>query len=100
MYRLAFCHRILRAERDGGCVYLSQRAYIEGLAVKFGVAAANPKHTPMESGAVLSKLQQPALGSEEQSEMASVPFREAYGAILYVSEVRPDIKGALTILGR
>ena len=97
---LTFVLKIKVRYGDDGCVYLSQRAYIEGLAVKFGVADANPKHTPMETGAVLSKLQQPAPGSGEQAAMASVPFREAYGAMLYVSEVRPDIKGALTILGR
>ena len=83
----------------GGLICMNQEAYIMDIAKKFKVDKANPKRTPMVTGAVLDKTQMPELGSAEHQAMLNTPYRSLMGALQYASNNRPDIKAAVSKLG-
>ena len=86
--------------QEDGLVKLSQTPYIEAMAKKFNLENANPKYMPMDPDAKFSKDQMPEVGSEEHNHMRTVPYRELLGSLMYATNVRGDISGAVNILSR
>jgi hypothetical protein len=75
-------------------IAINQKAYLELTASRFRISEANPIHTPMEPGAVLSKDQCP-------KDLINVPYHEACGHVLWPAVIsRPDIQFAVGILSQ
>ena len=89
----------LSIERDlsKSLVYISQKSYIKSLLKKFAMDEARPVKTPMETLTV-SAADCPLSGSDEELEMAKVPYREACGALMSLAiNSRPDILFAVGV---
>ncbi|UYV65505.1 hypothetical protein LAZ67_3004542, partial [Cordylochernes scorpioides] len=78
----------------GGCVTLTQRAYIKSLLERFNLQEGREVSTPMET--------RPELHEEEDEENCQdLPYRELIGGLLYISQrTRPDIAYAVSQLAR
>lgn len=75
---------------DNG-TFLSQRAYTEHILEKFRMADCNPVLTPTET--FESKSEATPLSNR-------VPYREAVGSLLYLTNTRPDICYAVSIVAQ
>jgi hypothetical protein len=92
----------LKIERDVNqkLLYISQHSYIREILAKFSMEDARPVKTPMEALTV-STSDCPLPGSDEQLEMAKVPYREACGALMSLAiNSRPDILFAVGVACR
>lgn len=79
--------RITR-DREKGLIFLDQRRHIEDLLHKYNMADCNSTSVPADPNQTLSKSMCPDIDKEE---MSRVPFQEAVGGLLYVSQgSRPD----------
>jgi hypothetical protein len=65
----------IERDLDKKLIFVSQKNYIKELLVKFSMADANSVKTPMDALTV-SSSDCPLPGSEEQLEMAAVPYRK------------------------
>ena len=84
----------VKRNRDERVIALNQKGYIEAMAARFGLTDAKPAYTPLESGAVLSKDQEP-------DDPINVPYQEACGHVLWPAIMtRPDVQFAIGLLAR
>lgn len=80
-------------QRDEG-IAIDQSKYIESILQRFGMYNCKPVCTAMESGATYLK-------STEKNVIRNVPYREAIGCLLYLSQgTRPDICYSVHTLSR
>ena len=64
------------------------------------MADSRPVATPMDPGAKLSQKQCPTT-AEEKEAMASIPYINAVGALMYLAvATRPDIAHTVSVLSR
>ena len=81
-----------------GTISLSQRAYLQRVLERFGMADCNPKSTPLPPGIVLSESDSRKT-DEDQHFMMDKPYREALGSCMWVQvATRPDIAFAVSVL--
>lgn len=81
-------------------ISLSQHAYIDHILERYGFSDIKPLVLPMDPHIQLSK-DQCATTTEEITLMRDKPYREALGALMYISvATRPDITYAVTQLAR
>jgi hypothetical protein len=84
----------------GKSVHLDQRAYIERMGARFGLADAKSEKLPLTPGINLSKADAPVT-KEEISQMSTTPYRSIIGSLLYAGRgTRPDIAFGVSLLSR
>ena len=87
-------------DRSKRTLCLSQSQYAMDVLTKFNMADCKPVGTPMDPGVRLTKDMCPTTDAERE-EMASVPYINAVGALMYLATAtRPDIANAVSILAR
>lgn len=74
-------------------IFLSQTKYATGLLKKFGMENCKPSLTPMEQTLKLSKFE----GGELVS---STHYRQLIGSLIYLTNTRPNLSYAVSILSR
>lgn len=81
--------------REEGKIFIDQSKYINAILAKFNMSDCKPVATPFDSNQKLSSDMSPKTEIEVQ-EMAKVPYQEAVGSILYLTQgTRPDIAYAV-----
>src|ERR1700744_1063626 len=87
-------------DTKNGTICLDQEGYINALLQRFNMENCNHVSTPMDLSIKLTKDMAPK-NSEEAEKMASIPFQEAVGSILYLAQgTRPDIAYAINNISR
>ena len=90
----------IRRDRAKRTLSLSQGAYVQTVLGRFNLENANTVTSPMDPSVHLTKSQSPAT-DEEKEDMASVPYRELIGSLMYAAvATRPDIAHAVTALSQ
>ncbi len=83
----------VRYDRDRGHLEFDQRAAIQALAAKYGVADLKPRSMPITLAVRLPKLAKPEIDPHE--------YLSIVGSCLHISQVsRPDIAYAVGVLSR
>lgn len=86
----------IERNRDGKEMFIHQSAYTQRILSKFNMQDAHPVSTPAEPGTVLRSP-----GPDDDVNLASIPFREAVGSLMFLSIVsRPDISFAVNLVSR
>jgi hypothetical protein len=81
-------------------IHLSQRSYIDAILSRYGFADIKPLSIPFDPHIHLTKDQMPTT-VEDIAIMRNKPYREALGALQYLSvATRPDITHSVSILAR
>lgn len=81
-------------------ITLDQEHYIDVILEKFNMTNCKTADTPMVAKQALSKEDGPS-NEEERIEMSAVPYQEAIGSLMYLSQcTRPDITFAVNKLSR
>lgn len=96
-----FCMGLhITRDRANGIIYLDQRRHIADLLTKFGMTDCNPAKVPADPNQILSKSMSPQT-STDKAAMSSIPYQEAVGGLLYISQgSRPDIAYAVSLVSR
>lgn len=83
----------MEISKTPGCIVISQRDYIKNVINKFNLSEAKGCSTPVDVNVKLSK--------NENEIISNFPYREAVGALLFLSSVsRPDITYAVNLVSR
>lgn len=83
----------LRITQTDDSIEIDQSVYIAEVLKRFGMENCKPAKTPAETG---KKLKIP-----EEHEIVDVPYQQAVGALLYISQgTRPDICHAVNVASR
>jgi len=87
--------QIERTYKDKIAIHqIHQKAYIERMLERFKMTDCNPAKTPMELNAKVELARK--MESLNEPKMENVPYLEAVGSLLYVSQIsRPDIAHAV-----
>ncbi|KMQ86075.1 gag-pol polyprotein [Lasius niger] len=81
-------------------ICLDQKSYIQKIIKKYGMEDCKPTSTPYDPSNKLSRDMMPK-NEEEEKEMKNVPYREAVGGLLYISQgTRPDVAYAVSTVSR
>ena len=81
----------IHRDAESHSVSISQRDYIENLAVKFNVQNAKPVKSPIPLGINFSAINPPST-KEEKKDTENLPYRELIGSLMFAATVsRPDI---------
>ena len=84
---------------SNGTLRLSQTNYIENILERFNMTASKQVSSPMVPNK--NMMEHKPRSKEDASSMISVPYREAIGALLYLSiRTRPDIAVAVGTLAK
>ena len=84
---------------SNGTLRLSQTNYIENILERFNMTASKAVSSPMVPNK--NMMEHKPRSKEDASTMTSVPYREAIGALLYLSiRTRPDIAVAVGTLAK
>ena len=84
---------------DGG-IQVHQRHFLDEVLAKFNAEQFKPVKNPARKEIKLSKEQCPKT-PEEKRDMASVPYRQVVGSLMYLANgTRPDIAHALNSVAR
>jgi hypothetical protein len=79
-------------DKERNIIYVSQQQYIASIVEIFRKYGINEFQTPMNERQHYSKSQMPKAGSAEALQMATLPYRELIGSLLWVSNgTRPDV---------
>lgn len=90
----------MRVIREQYVFSIDQEHYIGTVLEKFGMSDCKPVDVPMNSSLTLTKEDCPDT-IEEQREMSKIPYQEAIGCLMYISQcTRPDITFAVNKLSR
>ena len=90
----------VKRDRAARTISINQRAYIEGMAKKFGLTDTKPVQVPMLPGEILTKDQCPST-PPQLAAMQGVPYGEMIGHILWpVMISRPDALFMVGILAQ
>jgi hypothetical protein len=80
-------------------IKLSQAGYIENILERFNLVESKIKATPMLRVSDIMKNR--IRSKEEEIDLIGVPYREAIGALMYISvRTRPDISLSVCILAK
>jgi len=80
-------------------IYITQQQYIEYIVELFRKYGISEFRTPMDERHHYSKSQMPKQGSSEALLMATLPYRELIGSLLWVSNgTRPDVTYSVNTL--
>jgi hypothetical protein len=80
-------------------IYITQQQYIECLVELFSKYGLSEFRTPMDERQHYSKKQMPQAGSAEALQMATLPYRELIGSLLWISNgTRPDVTYSVNTL--
>ena len=91
--------RITR-DRKERKLWIDHENYINKILSRFNMEDCKSVLTPMDRNQKLSKEMESKLAKEKE-QIANLPYMEAIGSILYVSQVsRPDISYAVNFLSR
>lgn len=83
-----------------GKISLDQAAYIQEILERFNMSDSNPVSTPLDPNQKLDVFSA-EISDAEADEMSKIPYQEAVGALLYVSQAaRPYIAYATSVLSR
>lgn len=83
----------MEIQKKHGCIAINQRNYIESVIDKFNLSEAKGCSTPVDVNIKLSK--------NDNETVSNFPYREAVGALLFLSSVsRPDITYAVNLVSR
>jgi hypothetical protein len=86
--------------RDAGTITISQRAYLERVLARYGMAECNPRPTPLPLGVELTKGQAPSTEVDRHF-MKDKPYREVLGSVMYAQiATRPDLSYAVSTLSK
>jgi hypothetical protein len=87
-------------DREALTLGLSQKSYIVSILKRFGFEDCKPLSMPMDPNVRLTSSQSPTT-TMEIADMRHIPYREAVGALMYVSiGTRPDIAYAVSSVSR
>ena len=93
----------MNVNQDKDMIRIDQETYITRLLDTHGMADTSIKTTPMEllsTSRSISLLDCPKEGSEEQQEMAKMPFRELTGSLMYALNTHPEIRFAVNQMSK
>jgi Reverse transcriptase (RNA-dependent DNA polymerase) len=80
-------------------IYITQQQYIDNIVELFSKYGLCEFRTPIDERQHYSKSQMPKEGSPEALQMATLPYRELIGSLLWVSNgTRPDITYSVNTL--
>lgn len=80
-------------EKSKGCIIINQKYYVESIIDKFNLSEAKNNSTPVDVNVQLRK--------DIDENLCKFPYREAVGALLFLSIVsRPDISYAVNLVSR
>lgn len=96
-----FCVGIrITRDRQNGIIHIDQERHILDLLAKFNMSDCKPVSTPCDINKKLTIEMCPVTLSEKQ-DMANIPYREAVGGLLYLSQgTRPDIAYTVNMLSK
>lgn len=84
----------ITVDSNSNSIYLDQKEYILKILKKFNMIDCKPVNTPMEKGLDFDNF-------ECKEDQCDVPYQEAVGSLLYLSQIsRPDISYATSLLSR
>lgn len=90
----------IHRNRKNKTILINQENYIKRIIRKFNLQDTKPKEIPADACSKLHKGQTPA-SKEEIQDMATVPYREAVGSLMFLAVVsRPDIIYAVSQVSR
>lgn len=90
----------IRRNRKKGILEIDQEFYTEEILKTFNMQNCHPTSMPLKAGQRLDKSMCPRTESE-RSRMKRVPYREAIGKLLYLSQgTRPDITFAVNAVSQ
>ena len=90
----------IKRDQDARMLVINQRAYIEGMVEKFGMAQARLVSTPMEPGVQFSMDQCP-LSANQVARMHGVPYIQAIGSVLWPVVISwPDAAYAVGVMSQ
>lgn len=85
----------IQHNKESGTISMDQRKYTEEILRRFKMDDCNPVKTPVDTNQQLSTEMSPQ-SPTQVDEMKNVPYREAVGSLLYLSQcTRPDISFAV-----
>ena len=88
-------------DKDRNIIYITQQQYIEESVKVFSKYGISEYRTPMDDRAQYSRSQMPISGSAEALQVATFPYRELIGTLLWISNgTRPDIVFAVNTLAK
>lgn len=90
-------------DRHKRVIYLGQTAYIHSVLERFGMKDCAPVSTPLAVKERLSAAQSPATPDDKAAYhdyAKGLKYLEIVGAILYVTQTRPDIQYAIGVLAQ
>lgn len=90
-------------DRSAHAIYLNQTAYIHATLDKFGMGNCTPTSTPLAVKERLTAAQSPSTLEEKadyKSYAHNLKYLESVGAVLYVTQIRPDIQHAIGVLAQ
>ena len=91
--------KIIRNWEDG-TLSMGQELYTQRILERFHMADCEGRSTPLPAGLKLSKTAAPQTDAEKEA-MASVPYREAVGSLMYLMIcTRPDLAAAVQMVSR
>ena len=80
-------------------IYITQQQYIECLVELFSKYGLSEFRTPTDERQHYSKKQMPQAGSAEAQQMATLPYRELIGSLLWIANgTRPDVTYSVNTL--
>ena len=89
----------VKVSKTADGIKLSQKAYTEQVLHRFGMTDCKPAPTPVCNQKELSGSH--LVSESEKQKMIGKPYREAVGALLYLSvRTRPDIAVAMSLLSK
>lgn len=84
-------------QRIDGSIFIHQASYCKRILSKFNMESANIVHIPTDPQHTLDSN----MSKSESSPAEGVPYREAVGSLLYLSQItRPDITFAVNLVSR
>ena len=93
---LHFCLGMsIKRDRNQGTLTIDQKAYLESVLRRFGMADCKPVSTPMEAGKSFQKLQ------DDDDPINIREYQAVIGCLTYASvATRPDISSSVGVLSR
>lgn len=87
-------------DQKKGVIKLDQRKYTEAILRKFRMFDCDPVKLPKDPNQKLTKEMSPA-NDTEYKQMDSVPYQEAVGSILYLTQcTRPDVAFPIAVMSQ
>ncbi|XP_054287724.1 uncharacterized protein LOC129003565 [Macrosteles quadrilineatus] len=83
----------MEIHRAEGRISLSQKSYIKSVLERYRMSECNPVGTPL-----CTKYEDTL--EENKPLSKGVPFREAVGSLMYITNTRPDISSAVNIVAQ